>query len=720
MRMLPFYKRVFFKVLFILLLGEHVIAMDRNQGVLILGSSEGNVQFYHSSGKIQKRIKAGEVIPSQLMLVTGVQSKVVAVLSNGTVITIGENSRFKLSGFEQEPFKVDFDNFASLEKEPSKSIVTVEVDEGTIVVKTKKLHPQSSLSLISPFGVAEIKGTEFQMSSRSDQGVELDVTESTVSFTPPGAVQPISVSEGNGLSAPPGQVPTLRTINPSVTQSIRTTNQQALKVTADVPIDAVFEALQSQSEKGELGPKGKKLLNQSRPLQNDQSKGYILENNTQIILARKIGRVDEMSTMLAKLGLSESQVLRFYQLSKASQSDVLKLEYSNIHRLLDLDGFTATRADAFFEYRPHVRELVLGLENQVMLTLLDQGFEELLLEESLTKLNLEFTKPENRPSPPSSYSLDERTRSLSERLRNSGNGEIMDDLLEFSTDGWTEEILRTGEVAESLLRDYEVMEEMSINPLELAEVLQNPFYSELSHLYEQLKIDQLVYGEGLIAGGKNLIVSNNALVISPYFWSGETEVVLSASENLNLQDGFVWDGMNEAPPRLVLISAGEISHNQGANIQSATSDLVLATRQNLLLQQISLDAANEVSIRGLRDVSLKDIAIGADILAVVKARNDLDIDGLTFTRDVSRILMEATTMRLRNIDFPALSNVRLNTLYGPIDGKYPNFGTSIPAAQQIGRVNFIENVRSGGNLMNDRPSFDLHGNNIEIGTILKP
>ena len=81
--------------------------------------------------------------------------------------------------------------------------------------------------------------------------------------------------------------------------------------------------------------------------------------------------------------------------------------------------------------------------------------------------------------------------------------------------------------------------------------------------------------------------------------------------------------------------------------------------------------------------------------------------------------MEATTIRLRNIDFPALSNVRLNTLYGPIDGKYPNFELPFPA-QQIGRVNFIENVRSGGNLMNDRPSFDLHGNNIEIGTILKP
>ena len=82
--------------------------------------------------------------------------------------------------------------------------------------------------------------------------------------------------------------------------------------------------------------------------------------------------------------------------------------------------------------------------------------------------------------------------------------------------------------------------------------------------------------------------------------------------------------------------------------------------------------------------------------------------------------MEATTVRLRNINFPGNSAVRINSLKGPIQGKYPNFGTSIPAAQQIGRVNFIENVRSGVNILNDRASFDLHGQNIEIGKIARP
>jgi hypothetical protein len=82
--------------------------------------------------------------------------------------------------------------------------------------------------------------------------------------------------------------------------------------------------------------------------------------------------------------------------------------------------------------------------------------------------------------------------------------------------------------------------------------------------------------------------------------------------------------------------------------------------------------------------------------------------------------MEATTIRLRNINFPGNAAIRLNSLKGPIQGKYPNFGPSVPAAQQIGRVNFIENVRSGGNLLHNRHAFDQFGNNIKIGKINRP
>ena len=107
------------------------------------------------------------------------------------------------------------------------------------------------------------------------------------------------------------------------------------------------------------------------------------------------------------------------------------------------------------------------------------------------------------------------------------------------------------------------------------------------------------------------------------------------------------------------------------------------------------------------------------MLATIKARRDLNVNGLEFKKDISRIVMEAQTMRLRNVNFPGAAQVRLNSLKGAIDGRYPNFG-NVSAAQQIGRVNFIENVRSAGNLLKDRPSFDQHGQNIKIGKIARP
>ena len=112
--------------------------------------------------------------------------------------------------------------------------------------------------------------------------------------------------------------------------------------------------------------------------------------------------------------------------------------------------------------------------------------------------------------------------------------------------------------------------------------------------------------------------------------------------------------------------------------------------------------------------------IGADAVATIKANRNLNVDGLTFSRGVSSILMEATTVRLSNVNFPINSAVRLNSLKGPLDGKYPNFGSAIPAAEQIGRVNFIKNVSSGGNVLNTRQAFDQYGQNITIGKIAKP
>ena len=68
------------------------------------------------------------------------------------------------------------------------------------------------------------------------------------------------------------------------------------------------------------------------------------------------------------------------------------------------------------------------------------------------------------------------------------------------------------------------------------------------------------------------------------------------------------------------------------------------------------------------------------------------LNSVNFSDNIRNIYMEATTIDLMNINFPSGSQVDMTTLYGGLEGKYPTFPGD---AREVGRVNFIENVRTG-------------------------
>jgi hypothetical protein len=125
----------------------------------------------------------------------------------------------------------------------------------------------------------------------------------------------------------------------------------------------------------------------------------------------------------------------------------------------------------------------------------------------------------------------------------------------------------------------------------------------------------------------------------------------------------------------------------------------------------------EIAIQSLADMELQNVDIRADSMVRIVAAQDLNVNGLQLSQSLPSLVMEATTIRLSNVDFPSSTQVQLNSLLGPIDTKYPNFGTAIPQDQQIGRVNFLDNVKSGGNLIMDRAAFDQFGGNINVGKL---
>ena len=102
----------------------------------------------------------------------------------------------RVDSFDQEPFESPGESVEDFKEEPSSSNVLVDLEVGSLVVQTKKLSKKSNFEINSPLGVAGIRGTEFKIGFDPEAGIQLDVTESTVAFTPRGSKRPMAVRGG--------------------------------------------------------------------------------------------------------------------------------------------------------------------------------------------------------------------------------------------------------------------------------------------------------------------------------------------------------------------------------------------------------------------------------------------------------------------------------------------------------------------------------------------
>ena len=131
---------------------------------------------------------------------------------------------------------------------------------------------------------------------------------------------------------------------------------------------------------------------------------------------------------------------------------------------------------------------------------------------------------------------------------------------------------------------------------------------------------------------------------------------------------------------------------------------------------VDLKAQGEISVRSLEDLVISNSdftttnGFGSDLIHLL-AYQQLEIDNLRFSEQVRQITMEAMTINLMNVNFPKDSIVTLNSAYGPLEGKYPNFGSVV-----YGRVNFVQDVRYNSNLLNSKSTFDQFGSSIYIGS----
>ena len=737
-----------------------VIVADYKEPVRFLDQAGQNIDFGNEL--------RGSIITEGQTAQVGIGGKLVLLFSNGTITTLQSQTKMKIGVFEQVPFDAGNKKVADLEGEPSESKVVIDLDWGSLVVKTKKLDKKSSFDINSPIGTAGIRGTEFQMSQNPGTGVQLDVTESTVAFTPPGGV-PTPVSQGNGLDVSSAGVSTPRPVNPAVAQNIGATNQAATQSTNDISLGTVSEAMseatatvedagsggsdstedgtndssdsgessdgQNESksteqeksgsgdgkgnDSGSSGNKGSSSTQNNRSSSNIQTQA--LENNSEVKEVRKTGRVSAYSRALSRYGLTTRQTNRFNLFPPQLQSRLMSLGVDNLKRVLNINDFQIDQAYSLFGYSSGTQKLILGLEDKALVSLLNQKISESVLVDTLNPENMVASSSTLVPGENAIPVQDASLLALGEKLKQSGNSDLLDELKVLSGGSMSEEWIRVGEVANVLSQDYS-LSTSSLSDLANSgkEVLSNPFYQEISSLYGQLETESLVAGQPTFVGGRRITIDSAKLDISSLTGSGSGSFVVSGSELLKLSTSVELIDSPTSSTRVVLMSGENLESEKGLTFKSATRDLVLAARKDILLEDVQLESTREIALRSLRDVTLTNVTMGSGNLATVRATRDLNVNGMKFSREIPSIIMEATTIRLSEVNFPAASMVRLNSLKGAIDGKYPNFGSSIPNAQQIGRVNFIKNVSSGGNVLNTRSAFDQYGGNISIGKVALP
>ena len=129
-------------------------------------SVEGSIS-YSSEGKPTSQLTVGTILTEGDSITTSAASRADLVFSNGSELTIQENTNITLAELSQETF-AGTKSYEQLKADPSKSQALLELNYGKVYGHVKKLRKGSKFHIETPLGTAAIRGTKFEVSLAYD------------------------------------------------------------------------------------------------------------------------------------------------------------------------------------------------------------------------------------------------------------------------------------------------------------------------------------------------------------------------------------------------------------------------------------------------------------------------------------------------------------------------------------------------------------------------
>ena len=118
---------------------------------------KGDVTKFSASG-YQSRLKVGNIIVEGDSINSSKSSSASIVFSNGSKITINQNSCVKMAKLKQDAFDSN-QTYSQLQADPSKSQTIIQLDYGQVKGNVKKLSKQSSFWIKTRMGTASMQGS---------------------------------------------------------------------------------------------------------------------------------------------------------------------------------------------------------------------------------------------------------------------------------------------------------------------------------------------------------------------------------------------------------------------------------------------------------------------------------------------------------------------------------------------------------------------------------
>lgn len=387
-----------------------------------------------------------------------------------------------------------------------------------------------------------------------------------------------------------------------------------------------------------------------------------------------------------------------------------------------LDVFTPEELDIINSYSTETgRALVNDLDLVITQELLKPGFtEDEIVIEIANLTNPPTDQTPTDPEPVTDLTGQDETQQalndLNAALTENGNEEIFSQLLEMGDGTLDADLQQLAEETNHILSDQTPVGTLEADRIFLFDELkENPFYSEPLFLFESL-VDETNLSAIQVYASRSVGLEGTLDLSNLYTNTQESKFAITAQNELSISGDVTLQTGSATEAKLALIAVDSINISENSSLFFEGDDLIMGSWGSIEIVNVSMESGKGISINSLENLTIRnsDLLVRGGDSINLRAQQEMLLNNVNFSNNVKDIYMQAITIDLQNINFPDGSMVNLSTLYGGIDGKYPTFPNQ---TREIGRVNFLENVRYNQNLLNNRTQFDTHGQNIFISPI---